>query len=161
MGRRTRCRYVARPEAKTAPGTIICQNNEMKRVLILGGTAWLGHRLAEKLLAQGYAVTCLARGQSGTVPSGATFITADRSRPGAYDEVRFQEWGGVVESAYDHRLVKGALEALSPQARHWTLVSSVSVYARNNEPGADENAALVEPTDLEDYACEGGRRTGD
>ena len=95
------------------------------------------------------------------MPSGATFITADRSRPGAYDEVRFQEWGGVVESAYDHRLVKGALEALSPQARHWTLVSSVSVYARNNEPGADENAALVEPTDLEDYACEGGRRTGD
>ena len=54
--------------------------------------------------------------------------------------------------AYDHRLVEGALEVLSPQAGHWTLVSSVSVYARNSEPGADEGAALVEPTDLEDYA---------
>src|SRR5690625_2765703 len=152
MGRRTRCRYVARPEAKTAPGTTICLNNEMKRVLILGGTAWLGHCLAEQLLAQGYAVTCLARGQSGTAPSGATFITADRSRPGAYDEVRFQEWDGVVELAYDHRLVEGALEVLSPQAGHWTLVSSVSVYASNSEPGADEDAALVEPTDPENYA---------
>src|SRR5690625_1512661 len=119
----------------------------MKRVLILGGTAWLGHRLAEQLLGQGYAVTCLARGQSGTVPSGATSITADRSRSDAYDAVRSQEWDGVVELAYDHRLVEGALEALSPQAGHWTLVSSVSVYARNNEPGADEDAALVEPTD--------------
>src|SRR5699024_7306831 len=63
-----------------------------------------------------------------------------------------QEWDGVVELAYDHRLVESALEVLSPQAGHWTLVSSVSVYASNSEPGADECAALVEPTDLEDYA---------
>src|SRR5690625_137223 len=100
----------------------------MKRVLILGGTAWLGHCLAEQLLAQGYAVTCLARGQSGTAPSGATFITADRSRPGAYDEVRFQEWDGVVELAYNHRLVEGALEVLSPHAVHRKHVSFGSVY---------------------------------
>ena len=46
----------------------------------------------------------------------------------------------------------GALAALAAGARHWTLVSTVSVYASNDEPDAREDAALLAPVeDGEDY----------
>lgn len=124
----------------------------MTRTLILGGTAWLGREIAEQLVAQGGDVTCLARGESGAVPSGVTFICSDRRVPGAYDLVAGDAWDEIIELSYEADLVAGALEALASSTQHWTLVSSVSVYASNAEPGADEQATLVEPSDGEDYA---------
>ena len=122
------------------------------RTLILGGTAWLGREIAEQLVARGEDVTCLARGESGAVPPGVTSVRTDRRDPGAYDSVKGSDWDEIIELTYEAELVTGALEALADNAQHWTLVSSVSVYASNSEPGADEEAALVEPTDLDNYA---------
>lgn len=122
----------------------------MRRILVLGGTAWLGHEIARAALADGAEVTCLARGESGTVPAGARLLSADRTSQAAYDELT-GEWDDVVELSYDLGLVVPALEALAGRARHWTLVSTVSVYASNDEPGADESADVVEPVDLTDY----------
>ncbi|MBC7595088.1 MAG: NAD-dependent epimerase/dehydratase family protein [Kineosporiaceae bacterium] len=124
----------------------------MTRVLILGGTAWLGREIAEQLAVQGQDVTCLARGESGAVPTGVTFVRSDRRSPGAYDLVAGDAWDDIIELSYDTDLVAGALEALAGSAAHWTLVSSVSVYASNTDPGADEGAILVEPSNLDDYA---------
>ena len=121
----------------------------MRRTLILGGTGWLGKEIASQLVARGEAVTCLARGESGDAPVGATLIRADRTAAGAYDLVASQEWDDVIELTYDPGLVEGALGALRDRASHWTLVSSVSVYASNSEPEADETAALVDATELE------------
>ncbi|MFP3466505.1 NAD-dependent epimerase/dehydratase family protein [Leifsonia sp. SIMBA_070] len=123
----------------------------MRRVLVLGGTGWLGRAIVRELLAGDAEVTCLARGESGDVPHGARLVSVDRRAPGAYDGVR-AEWDEVIEIAYDPELVEPALGALADDAAHWTLVSTVSVYARNDEPGADESAALVEPSDLTQYA---------
>ncbi|WP_416392989.1 MULTISPECIES: NAD-dependent epimerase/dehydratase family protein [unclassified Curtobacterium] len=121
------------------------------RVLVLGGTGWLGRAIVRALLATGADVTCLARGETGTVPDGARLVRADRRAPGAYDDVR-GAWDEVVELSWDPDLVGPALDALADDAAHWTLVSSTSVYARNDEPGADETAAVVEPADLTQYA---------
>ena len=122
----------------------------MRRILVLGGTAWLGHEIARAALDDGAEVVCLARGESGTVPAGVQLVTADRTAPGAYDALT-GEWDDVVELSYDLGLVVPALEALAGRARHWTLVSTVSVYATNDEPGADESAAVVDPVGLTDY----------
>ena len=124
----------------------------MTRTLILGGTAWLGREIAEQLVAQGEEVTCLARGESGAVPRGVTLIRSDRRLPGAYDLVSGEAWDEIIELSYEADFVAGALDALAKRTQHWTLVSSVSVYASNAEPGADENAILVEPSNLDDYA---------
>jgi len=123
-----------------------------RRILVLGGTAWLGREITGQLVARGDAVTCLARGVSGPTARGATLVATDRMSQAAYDAVRLQEWDEVIELSHDPAQVVPALEALADHAAHWTMVSSVSVYASNAASGADEAAALVAPVDLSDYA---------
>lgn len=122
----------------------------MRRVLILGGTGWLGREIAAQALADGAEVTCLARGSSGDVPPGARLVVADRTREGAFAGLN-GDFDEVVEVAYQAELVVPALAALAGRAAHWTLVSSVSVYADNASPLAGESAEVVDPVDLTRY----------
>ncbi|WOF23397.1 reductase [Microbacterium betulae] len=122
----------------------------MRRVLVLGGTGWLGREVARAARDGGAEVVCLARGESGAVPDGVELIRANRRAPGAYDEVA-GDWDDVIEFAYEPELVGPALDALAERAAHWTLISSVSVYADNATPHADETADVVVPQDLSQY----------
>lgn len=92
----------------------------------------------------GHAVTCLARGESGSVPDGVTLVRGDRSTADAYAALPpLASWDLVVDVARQPGHVRGAIEALADRAGHWAFVSSCSVYARHDEPGADERAALL------------------
>ncbi|WP_100814349.1 NAD-dependent epimerase/dehydratase family protein [Microbacterium lacus] len=112
--------------------------------MILGGTGWLSGAIARRWTDAGAAVTCLARG-TRPAPDGTELIAADRSEPGAYDDVVGRDWDEVVDISSDTDHVAAALAALAPQVRHWTYVSSVSAYAGNDEIGADEGAPLSQP----------------
>ena len=116
----------------------------MTDVLILGGTGWLSGRVARAWTDAGASVTCLARG-GRPAPEGAELIVADRAEPGAYDDVAAREWDEVVEISSIPEHVAAAVDALAERTRHWTYVSSLSVYATNDEVGADESAPLSEP----------------
>jgi nucleoside-diphosphate-sugar epimerase len=116
----------------------------MTNVLILGGTGWLSGRVARAWVDAGAAVTCLARG-GRPAPPGAELLIADRTEPAAYDAVAARDWDEVVEISSIPEHVAAATAVLAPRARHFTYVSSLSVYEANDEIGADEGAALSEP----------------
>ncbi|MBF4617182.1 NAD-dependent epimerase/dehydratase family protein [Clavibacter sp. VKM Ac-2873] len=120
-------------------------------VLVLGGTAWIGRLVAERLAARGDRVTCLARGTGGSAPDLTRFVAADRDLPDAYAAVADAEWDAVVDLTSSAEHARSAVAALSERARHWTFVSTVSVYASFAHPGDDETAALVDPVDLAEY----------
>lgn len=113
------------------------------RILVLGGTSWLGGTVASVAVARGHEVTCLARGESGSVPDGARHVPADRWLSGAYDGVATSDWDAVVDVSWQPELVRSALAALASRARHWLYVSSISVYADHSIPGGDESAQLL------------------
>lgn len=116
----------------------------MAKILVLGGTSWLGGAVAATAAAQEHDVTCLARGESGPVPPGVRLVRADRDRPDAYAALpRTGGWDLVVDVARQPGHVRRAVAALSDDARHWAFVSSCSVYAAHDEPGADEGAPLL------------------
>ena len=113
------------------------------RLLILGGTAWLGGTTARAALDAGHDVTCLARGTA--VPAGAELVRSDRDRPDAYDAVAQQPWDGVIDVASRPRHVRGAVQALADATRRWVFVSTGNVYAAHDQVGADETAPLLDP----------------
>ena len=121
------------------------------RILVLGGTAFLSAEIARQALASGHHVTCLARGTVSSPPDGAAWLRADRSQgAAAYSAVAGGAapdggWDAVVDVSRDPGQAREALEALAGSARHWTFVSSCSVYTDHSVAGADEDAGVLAP----------------
>jgi 2'-hydroxyisoflavone reductase len=105
------------------------------RLLILGGTQFLGRAIAAHAHASGHDVMCAARGLAGAVPEGARFIRVDRDEPDGLAPLVGETFDAVVDVSRHPGQVRRAIAALRPRAAHWTFVSTVSVYADNRTPG--------------------------
>jgi nucleoside-diphosphate-sugar epimerase len=116
------------------------------RLLVLGGTVFLGHTVAAEALRRGHEVVCAARGASGDVPAGATLLKLDRSDPDGLAPLAGERFDAVVDVAtISYPWVRDAVRVLGPNAGHWTFVSSINVYASFAERGQTEQSPLLEP----------------
>jgi nucleoside-diphosphate-sugar epimerase len=96
------------------------------RILVLGGTAWLGRTVAQAALARGHDVTCAARG-SAAPPRGVTFVATDRDEEDGLAALAGTRWDAVVDVSRQPGQVRRAVRDLD--TGHWVLVSTGNVYA--------------------------------
>ena len=122
------------------------------KILILGGTRFLGRHLAEQALAQGHKLTLLHRGRSATnLFPEADHRIADRDGDlAALEALDRGTWDAAIDtSAYFPRQVRAVAAALAGRVGHYQLVSSISVYKSFDAPGTAEDAPLITLPDPE------------
>ncbi|MGI5247470.1 NAD-dependent epimerase/dehydratase family protein [Dactylosporangium sp. CA-139066] len=119
------------------------------KILVLGGTVFLGRAVARQALAAGHDVVCAARGESGEPVDGARFIRVDRDDPGGLAALD-GAFDAVVDVARHPHHVRHAVAALAGRAGHYTLVSSGSAYADVATPGQRAAGAPLLPPGYDD-----------
>src|SRR5271165_430981 len=98
------------------------------RLLILGGTRFLGKHLAAIASERGHTLTLFNRGKTATqADPGVETILGDRHTD--LDRITHAEWDAVIDTcAYHPASVRSAAQALRERVKCYLLVSSVSVF---------------------------------
>ncbi|TJZ42729.1 NAD-dependent epimerase/dehydratase family protein [Streptomyces piniterrae] len=126
------------------------------RLLMLGGTEFVGRAVSEAALARGWRVTVFHRGHHAP-PEGATALRGDRGDAAGLAALENGEWDAVVDTwTGPPSAVRDAARLLAGRAGAYAYISSRSVYAYPAGPGLDEEGPLVpgcpDDTDADDYA---------
>ena len=115
------------------------------KLLIIGGSRFLGRQLVNAALARGHEVTAFNRGRSAPIP-GVQEIQGDRHTDLAKLEGR--RWDAVIDTCgYLPASVEASARALADRVDRYVFVSSASVYADNSVPGNAEDAPVAQLTD--------------
>jgi 2'-hydroxyisoflavone reductase len=118
------------------------------RILVLGGTAFVGRAIVEAALGTGAEVTLFGRGRTGTdlFPQVPRLI-GDRDN-GDYAALRGGGWDAVVDvSGYVPRHVGQAMDALGDRVGRYLFVSSHAVYVRDGTPAGSGEDTPLRPAD--------------
>lgn len=121
------------------------------KLLIIGGTRFVGRAIVQDALDRNHEVTTFNRGKSNP----ELFPTIEKligDRDGGLDVLKKRSWDAVIDtSGYLPRLVGDSARLLADSVNHYTYISSISVYSRFDTPGIDENSPIAK---LEDETTE-------
>lgn len=131
------------------------------KILILGGTAFLGPETITAAKKRGHSVAIFNRGKTekrlGTRVEGVERVygnrdpekTADDSKPESTDnpkglsQLQDKEFDAVIDnSGYFPRILKASAEWAARNAKQYLFISTISVYKSNDQPGAGTDAEL-------------------
>src|SRR5438046_1577997 len=117
------------------------------KILILGGTRFLGRHLVSSGLERGHEITLFNRGRlSAAEIPGVESIHGDRHHD--LDKLAGRRWDAVIDtSGYLPQSVELSSKALSNSVGNYIFVSTISAYAGFREPNYDENAPLATLTE--------------
>ncbi|BDG01836.1 NAD-dependent epimerase/dehydratase family protein [Anaeromyxobacter oryzae] len=112
------------------------------KLLVLGGTGFLGPAVVEVARARGHVLTLFNRGK--TNPQLFPDVEKLRGdRDGQLDALKGRRWDAVIDdSGYVPRIVSMSARLLAPSVRRYLFVSSVSVYRDDIPRASDETAPL-------------------
>lgn len=113
------------------------------KLLILGGTVYLGRHVVDAALGRGHQVALFNRGQSNPdlFPDLET-VRGDRATD--LGRLAGRRWDAVVDtSGYLPSVVRTAVETLGGSVGHYSFVSSISAYADNTRANMNEDDALA------------------
>ena len=121
------------------------------KLLILGGTKFLGRHAVDAALAAGHEVTTFTRGQTNPeLHPEIEHLHGDRD--GSLDALAGRTWDGVVDtSGYVPRIVRRSAELLRDSVARYVFVSSISAYGDFSAPITEETpVAELEDPDTEE-----------
>jgi len=115
------------------------------RLLILGGTVFLGRHIVDSASARGHELTLFNRGRADPTPiAGVEQIHGDREHD--LSLLADREWDAVIDtSGYLPRVVAASAELLAGAVERYVFVSSISAYGTFPRPGLDEDAPIAPP----------------
>ncbi|MBI4880171.1 MAG: SDR family oxidoreductase [Planctomycetes bacterium] len=117
------------------------------KILILGGTGFIGPHEVDAALQRGHEVTLFNRGKRnpGLFPELETLLgDRDPDKDEGLKALEGRSWDVVIDnSGYYPRHVKASAELLAPSVRQYIFISSISAYADNSTEGQDETAVVA------------------
>jgi 2'-hydroxyisoflavone reductase len=123
------------------------------KILVVGGTRFVGHHIVQAALAQGHQLTLFNRGLSGPVPAGVEHRVGDRRAD--LSALAGGTWDAVVDSCgYLPAEVAALADALHGRVGRYLFISSVSVYASAAQPN-HEGSALGTLADADTQVVDG------
>jgi 2'-hydroxyisoflavone reductase len=129
-----------------------------RKVLVLGGTDFVGPALVGAALAHGDDVTIFHRGQTGSAPDGVRVVHGDRTVASDLDAVAGEQWDLVADAwSRAPRVVLESAQKLESSAARYVYISTISVYEDVHEGVINEASPVVaaEPdADATDYAAD-------
>lgn len=121
------------------------------KILILGGTIFLGRHLVEAALVRGHEVTLFNRGQHNP----ELFPQVEKlhgDRDGGLAVLEGRRWDAAIDTCgYVPRIVRASAEMLARAVDHYTFISTISVYADPSQPDISEASPVGQ---LEDETIE-------
>ena len=115
------------------------------KILILGGTAFLGPQIVEAAKAKGHTITLFNRGKTrADLFPDLEKLHGDREKD-EYDALKGRQWDAAVDtSAQLPHWIKATADVLKGNVRQYVFTSSISVYPVNSfqKPGKDETAPV-------------------
>jgi 2'-hydroxyisoflavone reductase len=112
------------------------------KLLILGGTKFLGRHLVEAAMVRNHQVTLFNRGQTnpGLFPSVEKLRG---NRDGELAVLKGRNWDAVIDTCgFASAKVRATASLLADSVGHYTFISSISVYRDFTKPGLDESAPV-------------------
>ena len=143
--------------AATSSSWAVTQARRPLRILILGGTRFIGVPMTQIALKRGHTVTFFNRGRTNSdLFPEIERIKGDRN--GELEGLTGRSWDAVIDnSGYIPRHVRLSAELLAPRVQQYLFISSISVYPTFSQPRTEDSAVgtlkdeSVEKVDDETY----------
>ena len=115
------------------------------KLLVLGGTVFVGWHLVEEAMARGHEVTIFNRGRSDPGAfADAERILGDRATD-AIGALAGRRWDAVLDTCgYDAAVVSRSARVLADAVDRYVFLSSLAVYRDRATPGQDEDSPVVD-----------------
>ncbi|MBL8267333.1 NAD-dependent epimerase/dehydratase family protein [Steroidobacter sp.] len=138
--------------AASAPGWAATKARQPLKIVLLGGTRFIGVHMTELALARGHTVTFFNRGKT----KSDLFPQVEKlhgDRDAQLDALKGRKWDAVIDtSGYVPRHVRLSAELLAPNVAQYLFISTIGLYADFTKAN-DENSAVatVEDEKREDW----------
>lgn len=146
--RRDLLKFGAAAALSSVAARLGAQTRGPRRILLLGGTGFLGPHVVHAAVSRGHHLTMLNRGQRAPNQNAGDYakveaIRGDRTRPDAYANLAGKTWDIVIDTAQQLSWTREAVAALKGSAGRFMYVSSTGVFLPYRTIDIPEDGPIV------------------